>query len=165
MGALSLVSQPSTSTWKPKTMAMLIQNCALAKTRVPDHRSRATTARTARTARTVYSRIGGLPTAGRSPRGVRVRARAPRRPAHDGQHPAHGLVGEQAADRDDDEEDELLDRHATGQVESRDVGGVVAPVVAPDADEVPGGEDDDDRDDRRHEQAGAAVDVGAQQEL
>src|SRR5690348_9654641 len=102
-GALSLVSQPSTSTWKPKTMAMLTQNCARAKTRVPDQRSSTTVATTARTASTVYSRIGALA--------------SPEPPQHR-QHPPDGLVGEQPAEGDHDEEDELLDRHAAGQVEA-----------------------------------------------
>src|SRR3954451_20977226 len=121
IGALSLVSQPSTSTWKAKTIAMAHQNCAFANTRVPDQRSSTTVARTARTASRVYSGIGGSP------------ARRPgARGAQPGEHPPDRLVGEQPADRHHDEEDELLDRHAAGQLQAGDVGRVVAPVVVPD---------------------------------
>src|SRR6476661_4041008 len=167
MGALSLVSQPSTSTWKPKTMAMLIQNCARANTRVPDHRSRAMVASTARTASTVYSRIAGLRSAraAHGPAATGPLVGAPGHPPQRRQHPADGLVGQQAADRDDDEEDELLDRHAARQVEAGDVGRVVAPVVAPDADEVPDREDDDDGHECGDEQTRPAVDAGPQHEL
>ena len=86
-----MVSQPSTTIWKAKTIAIASQNCSRAKTRVPDHRSRATVMTTATTASTVYSGTGGRPRP---------------QPADDAQHAPHGLVGEQLAHGDDDEEDE-----------------------------------------------------------
>src|SRR6478735_2782562 len=112
MGELSLVSQPSTTIWNAKTMAMASQNCSRLKTRVPDQRSSAMVTTTATTASTVYSGIG-----------VRPRPQ----PAHDVEHAADRLVGQQPTDGDDDEEDELLERHAQRQVDASDVERVVGP--------------------------------------
>src|ERR1700736_6980539 len=59
------------------------------------------------------------------------------------QDPAHGLERQQAADRDGDEEHELLDRHAARQRPPHDVPPVEGPVVAGDRERVPREEDGD----------------------
>src|SRR6478609_2326475 len=150
IGALSLVSQPSTIIWNAKTTTMLSQNCSRENTRVPDHRSSTTVASTATTASTVYSGTG-----------VRAGAAA----AHEAEHLPHRLVGEQAADRDDEEEDELFERHPQGQLDAGDVERVVGPVATPDADDVPHREGDHDRHHRGQEQGRPAIDARAEDEL
>src|SRR4051794_1602822 len=128
-------------------MPMAIQYCPLRKMPVRSQRSSSPTIpSTDSTAVTVYSRI------------------ATPQLAHPPEHRADGLVGEQAADRDDDEEHVLLEGHAR----RADAGGVlraVPPEPAPDAEGVPGQEDDEHRQEREQQAPRAAVDPGAQNEL
>src|SRR6478752_6398607 len=117
MGFESLVSQPSTSTWKPKTITIVNQYCAVVKMPVRNtNSSRATVASTAITVNTVYSGIGGLPSSLPTP--------------HPREDLADGFVREQPADRYDDEEHQLLHRHREDQLDPGHVRGVVVPVLS-----------------------------------
>src|ERR1700710_142396 len=106
MGSESLVSHPSTGIWKANTMAIEIQYWAVVKMPVRSHSSSsAPTATMLTTVITVYSGIDVPP------------ARVPpqRQAPGPGDDLADRLVGEQAADRDDHEEHQLLQRHRERQ--------------------------------------------------
>src|SRR6476469_725627 len=152
IGAESLVSQPSTSTWKANTIAIDSQYWRRPNTPVrSQNSSTAAVSSTDSTARAVYSGIAGLP---------------PRRAA--AQQPEHGadrLVGEQPADRDDDEEHQLLEGHPQRQQDAGGVALAVGPVPAHDAEDVPGDEQCDHRQQRHEEPHRAAVDARPEDEL
>src|SRR5829696_1416874 len=127
MGLDSLVSQPSIGIWKAKTMAIATQYCAVAKIPVRSQaNSSTTTPATAAKVRMVYSGtarlVDGLP------------------PCAD--DAAHRFVGQQTADRDHHEEQELLQRQPQRQLDAGDEAGVVGPMLAVDAHEIPDREDD-----------------------
>src|SRR5215203_3697859 len=127
MGLDSLVSQPSIGIWKAKTIAIAIQYCAVAKIPVRSQASSSTTTpATAARVRMVYSGTAGLP-----------RGLAPR-----SDYGAHRFVGQQAADGDHYEECQLLQRQPERQLDAGDEAGVVGPMVAVDAHEIPDREDD-----------------------
>src|SRR6478735_6481653 len=81
------------------------------------------------------------------------------------EHGADRLVGQQPADRDDDEEDDLLERHVERKEDAGRVALAVPPVPARDADDVPDEEDREHRQQRQQQPAGAPVDPRAEQEL
>src|SRR5262245_18480901 len=99
MGAVSFVSQPSTRTSKNRMMASATQNSALPKRPDASHSSSAaTTATTDTTAHTVKSGTAAAPPPSKPVEQRRDGDLAP-------QDPPHGLVGQQRADGDDQEED------------------------------------------------------------
>src|SRR6478735_8529875 len=103
---------------------MAIQYCAVRKMPVRSQStSAATVAMTDRMARAVYSGIVTTP------------------PAPPAEHRADGLVGQQPADRDDHEEDDLLEGHVEREAHAGRVLLAVRPVAARDADDVPHQED------------------------
>src|SRR5215207_5037798 len=113
MGLDNLVSQPSMGIWKAKTMAIAIQYCAVAKIPVRSQTSsNTTTPPTAIRVRIVYS-------------GTVALAHGLMPCADDG---VHGLVGQQTADGDHHEEQQLL-QWQPQQLYARDEAGVVRPVV------------------------------------
>src|SRR3954447_25447641 len=98
MGADCFVSQPSTSTWKKITIAIVIQYAGRRSSPVCIHASSSTTTRTTdATAARVYSGMLALPIV----RGCGGRRGEPR----------DDLERQQRADRDHHEERDLLDRH------------------------------------------------------
>src|SRR4051812_40042993 len=125
IGSRSLVSHPSTGTWNAKTIAIEIQYCAVRKMPVrSQHNSTSTVPTTAITVSTVYS--GTWSSIGRPPprpggrrraRGGRLRTQPPKEP----QDRADRLVRQQPAPRDDEEEDQFLQRHAPDELDARHV--------------------------------------------
>src|SRR5690349_25099285 len=110
---------------KNSTMPIAVQYCPVRSRPVRSHHfSAASRPRTEMTASTVYSGILLLPRPTRSEQTTAQR-----------QHPPHALVGQQPADRDDEEEHQLLQRHRA-DVDADDEPQVVGPVVERDADEV-----------------------------
>src|ERR671912_48530 len=127
---------------------MAIQYCAWEKTPVRSQkRSAATVPSTERTAMAVYSGI------------------AEGSPTDPPEHGPHGLVGEKAADRDDDEEDELLERHPERQEDAGRVRLAVRPVVPDDPHDVPDHEDRHHRNECRQQLNRPAVHPCPQDEL
>src|SRR6476660_220903 len=99
---------------------MAIQYCAVRKMPVrSQNTSAATVAMTDRMASAVYSGIAPPPLAP---------------PA---EHGPDGLVGQQPADRDDHEEDDLLEGYVQREADAGRVPLAVRPVAARDADDVP----------------------------
>src|SRR6478736_867544 len=91
---------------------MAIQYCAVRKMPVRSQStSAATVAMTDRMARAVYSGIVATP------------------PAPPAEHRADGLVGQQPADRDDHEEDDLLEGHVEREAHAGRVPLAVRPVA------------------------------------
>jgi hypothetical protein len=159
MGALSLVSQPSTSTWKPRTMRTVSQYAGRRNTCVRRTRSsRATTTGTDMAAATVYSGMRTSPLATSGLRATPLAATAPKQGAD-------GLVGEEGAQRYDDEEHQLLDRDSERQARSRGVARAVVPMSARDRDRVPDEERDDHEGEDECQPARPAVDPGTEHEL
>src|SRR6478752_7141190 len=129
-------------------IAIAIQYWARRKMPVRSQKTSARTVPTTEsTASTVYSGIALLPL---TP------------PA---EHRADRLVGQQPADRDDDEEDDLLQRHVAREPDAGRVPLAVRPVPARDAHDVPDQEDREHRKERQQQPPGAPVDPGAQEEL
>src|SRR5665647_2699020 len=145
IGADSLVSQPSTRIWNTQTIRIDSQYCTERKMPVRNHASSArTTSTMAMTVKSGYSATRVLPRAA--------------------QHIAHGLVREKPADRDEEEEHQLLERHDT-QMDAGREERAVRPVVAQDPDDIPDGEDHDRRKEREEQSERAAIDAGAHDEL
>ena len=121
MGSESLVSQPSTGTWKPSTIAIAIQYCRLA-----EHAGAEPQQLQRHDDDDRQHREDGV-LQHQAPRSTGAVA-VVRRRAQPAQHVADRLVGQQPADRDDDEEDELLQRHRERQQDAGGVALAVAPV-------------------------------------
>src|SRR5919112_85024 len=146
MGSDSLVSQPSIGIWKAKTMAIAIQYCTVAKIPVRSQASSSTTTpRTAPRVMIVYSGTAGLPG----------------RLAPCADHGAHRFVCQQTANGDDNEESQLLQWQSERQLDTGDEAGVVGPVVAVDAHEIPDREDDHHRQHGECERSRPAINPGA----
>ena len=80
-------------------------------------------------------------------------------------HLPHRLQGEHGAHRDDEEEQQLLDRDATGQPDAERALGAVVPVAGSDRVEHPGDEDDELRNDGEQQPPPPRVDPHPQHDL
>src|SRR5260370_37173487 len=143
MGADSLVSQPLTAIMKPKQIASAIQYALVRSNPVRStNPSRATTPTTAVIANAVYSCTARL-----------------------SQQSADRLERQQPADRDGDEEHQLLDRHVRRKRPADDVPRIEPPMVTGDGEHVPREEDRDRRDQRSQQTTWTAPHPSTEDEL